>query len=521
MQTSAETIITNLHPLEIRTLLAFRQKDQLSVTDVLRIAALSEEHLRRAVEWLQHKGLIVVAVEHTQLHATLTETGFVLNDRKLLELRILDVLEARGSTSIPELARQIQEDPKDTNSAAANLKNAGSVEILPGGMVALREGADFNELLRQQRLIGQLAAAGTRRKDDLDAADWAIIERNSRKRGKGKGLFRIMEKVEKHFALTVTGQEVLELLLERNVTGEENSQLTPQMLKDGSWKTKSFRAYNITSVFPRIVVGKKNPYRQFLDFVKRTLISLGFEEMRGPLVESEFWDMDALYMPQFHPARSIHDAYYLKTPTHCQTIPEPAYSQVAETHIGGGASGSKGWRYQFDREQTKRLVLRSQGTALSVRQLANHPKIPGKYFAIARCFRYDAVDCTHAPDFFQIEGIVLGAEIDFRHLLGLLKLFALEVAHSAEVKFSPNYYPYTEPSIEVSMRHPQLGWMELGGAGIFRPEVTHPHGIDVPVIAWGLGLDRMAMVALNIQDIRDLFSTDLDVLRTKRVSATI
>ena len=112
---------------------------------------------------------------------------------------------------------------------------------------------------------------------------------------------------------------------------------------------------------------------------------------------------------------------------------------------------------------------------------------------------------------------MLGEEINFRHLLGLLKLFALEIAKAKEIKFAPDYYPFTEPSVEISMKHPTLGWIELGGAGIFRPEVTQPHGIDVPVIAWGLGLDRMAMVALGIQDIRDLFSADLDMIRNQRV----
>ena len=121
-------------------------------------------------------------------------------------------------------------------------------------------------------------------------------------------------------------------------------------------------------------------------------------------------------------------------------------------------------------------MLRSQGTAVSARTLASAPAIPGKYFSIARCFRYDQVDATHATDFFQVEGIVLGEEINFRTLLGLLNLFAREVAQAKEVKFLPAYFPFTEPSVELHVRHPRLGWMELGGAGLFRPEVTFPLG---------------------------------------------
>lgn len=519
--TAAEERIKNLHPLELRTLQTFQCHQTQFASEIVSSAALTEDQVRMALEWLQKKGLLMSIGETRELFVTLTEASQSLKAHKLLETRILERLAATDGLTISELADQLGEDRKETNIAVANLKTSGIIEIQTGGMIKLITQADISELTLRQQLLEKIAAAGICKQSDFDEYEWSLIEGGSRKRGKSKGVFRVAEKVDRQLTLTDEGWSVFTLILEKGLTGEEISQLTPQMLKDGSWKTASFRAYNIEAAFPRIVVGKKNPYRTFLDFVKRKMIALGFEEMRGPIVESEFWNMDALYMPQFHPARAIHDAYYLKKPTHCRTIQEPNYSNVAETHAHGGETDSKGWRYEFDKERTKRLVLRSQGTALSVRQLANAPKIPGKYFAIARCFRYDSIDSTHAPDFFQVEGIVLGEEINFRHLLGLLKLFALEIAQTKEMRFAPDYYPFTEPSVEVQMKHPDLGWVELGGAGIFRPEVTRPHGIDVPVIAWGLGLDRMAMVALDIQDIRELFSVDLEVVRTKRVQAAI
>ena len=233
------------------------------------------------------------------------------------------------------------------------------------------------------------------------------------------------------------------------------------------------------------------------------------------MVETEFWNSDALFMPQFHSARDIHDVYHIDEPRKAKFIEEPHLSNVAAAHENGGDTGSRGWSYNFDREFTKRLILRSQGTVLSARQLPK-ARIPGKYFGIVRCFRYDKVDATHLSDFYQTEGIVLGDEVNLRTLLGFLEMFAVEVAGAKEVKYVPGYFPFTEPSVEVHIKHPVLGWFELGGSGIFRPEVTKSLGIDVPVLAWGIGIDRMALMALGLNDLRELFSPDLEAVRLRR-----
>jgi phenylalanyl-tRNA synthetase alpha chain len=96
-------------------------------------------------------------------------------------------------------------------------------------------------------------------------------------------------------------------------------------------------------------------------------------------------------------------------------------------------------------------------------------------------------------------------------------MFAKEFADTDEIKLVPAYFPFTEPSVELFAKHPELGWIELGGAGIFRPELTKPLGVRVPVIAWGMGIDRIAMFKLGIKDIRELFSHDLKVLRETKV----
>jgi phenylalanyl-tRNA synthetase alpha chain len=297
-----------------------------------------------------------------------------------------------------------------------------------------------------------------------------------------------------------------------------HDRLTPSMLRDSSWQNKKLRRYDVKINVPSIFGGKKQHYLNFLDEVRSKFLAVGFKEMFGPIVETEFWDMDALFMPQFHSARDIHAAYYVKEPKY-EEVDKKLIEKVKLSHEIGKGTISKGWQYKFSTEKTKQLILRTQGTALSARMLTSKDlNIPGKYFGIARCFRPDVVDATHAPDFNQVEGIVVEEGLNFRHLKGLLKLFAEEFAETDQIKITPAYFPFTEPSAELHAKHPELGWIELGGSGIFRPELVQPLlGYEIPVLAWGLGVDRLAMFKLGFKDIRQLFSHDLNILRNSKV----
>jgi len=514
------SLIGSLHPLEIKVLLALREaqsRGPLKEQQLLHAAALEPSQLSMAIEWLLTKSLVRVASETTTPVVSLTKIGAQYFDKYAPIERILSAVRKADQTgkrlTIQDLQTQEGLEPTAVSSAIGTLKKEGAIRIVAGGHVeSTGAPSPTTEALREA--LKQLH--GTPR--DLRAFPerlQRVIEQYAVRRGNANEPFRVDDHVERAFALTPEGSVATDALVKQGVT-DEVSQLSPELLKDGSWRTKRFRKYTISLRPPRIAAGKRHPYREFLDAVKRKLVSMGFQEMRGPLIETEFWNMDALYMPQFHPARDIHDVYFVKQPTHAPAIAEPFFSRVAAAHRDGGRTGSTGWGYAFNEARARRLVLRSQGTAVSARTLAGGPNIPGKYFAIARCFRYDQVDATHATDFFQVEGIVLGRDINFRTLLGLLELFAREVAQAKEIKFLPAYFPFTEPSVELHVRHPHLGWMELGGAGLFRPEVTLPLDVNVPVIAWGLGLDRMAMVALGIHDIRDLFTANLEMIRTTR-----
>lgn len=304
--------------------------------------------------------------------------------------------------------------------------------------------------------------------------------------------------------------------------GNVIDELTHDILLTGLWKGKKFKTINVEVVRKKldktkIVHGKRQPYNYFLMQVRKKLVQMGFIEMTGPTIETEFWNFDALFQPQNHPARDWASTYSMKFPKFGRLPDKKIVSKVKATHENGWKTGSTGWGYKWSAKKASQLMPRAHDTAITPRYMVKGLKIPGRYFNMVRCYRPDVIDPTHGVEFIQTGGIVVAKDLNFKHMLGLLKQFAYEIAGIKETKFFCDYYPFTEPSVQISGKHPKLGWIELAGAGIFRPELTEPLGVKEPVLAWGFGIDRLAMHKLNIYDIRELFSTNLKWLRKQVV----
>ena len=512
-----KTVIKNLHPLEIKVLKNFKIGELLDNKKLELTLKYKEGHANQVFSWLKMKNLIKETGRKTQLFFELTPIGADFAERGTPEERILNLLKEKNGLKLPEIAAALCLENKDVGSAFGNLSKEGAVKMNEEKKAVFVKEPVSERFKTVLALLKKGLTSNNRTiaEDDLSSEELSIINTIAKKRGAADSPFKIMERDSVSYSLTEEAEPIQNGIEAEGITGEETGQLTSESLKTGSWKNQTFRSYNINLPPARILSGRTNPYSDFLEGVKDKLTALGFEEFDGPLVETDFWNSDALFMPQFHAARDIHDVYYIKNPTHAKTIEEPFLTNVAQAHETGGNTGSRGWNYSFDKKFTRRLLLRSQGTVLSAHQLAK-AKIPGKYFGIARCFRYDKVDATHLSDFYQTEGIVLGNEVNLKTLLGILKMFAVEIAGADEVKYVGGYFPFTEPSIEVHIKHPVLGWFELGGAGIFRPEVSRTMGVEVPVLAWGIGIDRMALMALGLNDLRELFSSDIEGVRLRR-----
>jgi len=508
-----QALVKSLHPLEVKVLLSFGPGETLTAQVLGSRLDYKVGQANQAFSWLVAKGLAAETGRSTQTVYEITDLGRDQLVKGTPEENLLQALE-KGPIPMADAATLLGLEQKDMGSAYGQLAKEGLLAMDESKKI-VRKTAEPSPRMKTLRTLLDRAAQGELAEVDLPEDQKAVLAGTAKKRGAATSPFKVNERETVAYSLTPPSVDVVRHLKESGITGEEINALTPAHLASGGWKGRVFRAYNVQAPAARLIIGRRNPYQEFILSVKDKLVSLGFEEFDGPLVETEFWNGDALFMPQFHAARDIHDVYYAKNPTHAKAIEQPWLDRVAAAHTDGGDTGSRGWQYNFDRDFTRRLVLRSQGTVLSAKQLPT-AKVPGKYFGVVRCFRYDQVDATHGADFYQTEGIVLGKDVNLRTLLGLLKMFAVEVAGATEVKYVPGYFPFTEPSIEVHIKHPVLGWFELGGSGIFRPEVTKSLGIDVPVLAWGLGIDRMALMSLGLSDLRELFTNNLETLRLRK-----
>jgi len=496
-----DAIIASLSPIE-REILPYLHLG--SVSKICETAKIDAIKVIRALQFLSNKKLVELQSK-TKKQILLGDNGVVYLKHKLPERRLLNLLAEKMTISLDEAKEKANLSENELSVALGVLKKKALIKLI-NNKISLKASKDeVTKKMLEEKFLEELPIDAKMLKPEQR---YALEQLRSR-----KDIIRIEEKKEVVFSLTKKGKEIS--ALGKSALGKLKldliEELTPEMTKTGLWKRKHFREYDITSKVPSVYGGKRQPYYAFLQEVREKLVALGFEEMTGNSIVSEFWNFDALFQPQFHVAREWSATYYVKNKLEGEKLPANIVNKVKKVH-------EKKWRIKWQLEKAKELILRPQCTVLSALTLASKPKIPGKYFAIARCYRPDVVDAKHLTEFNQVEGIIIQHDLTLRNLFGILDLFAKEIANAKEIRIVPSYFPFTEPSAELQIKHPKLGWLEVGGAGIFRKEVVMPLlGKDITVLAWGLGIDRLAMAKLNILDIRQLFSPDLEFLRSAKV----
>jgi phenylalanyl-tRNA synthetase alpha chain len=502
-------LIDKLSAAERKVLLALRELDGSEVDSVREAAGFTElVEVMNAASWLASKGLVTIG-ERMDRYITVGPGAATVVREGLPERRALAPLAQVGMMAVDDLAEAAQMDKEDVGVAMGWLKRRGWAEIrrvegrpvlelTPDGDEAVGKPTEDEELLER---LNEAAPVGLP-EGELDGRVWPLLKQR-------KALVKVREDVHRTLTLTDTGRQVLDRGLE---VREEAAQLTPQMLRTGRWKEVDLRPYDVSAYAPSSHGGKPHPVREVLERVRRVFKQMGFSEISGDFVQSAFWNMDALFTPQDHPARDLQDTLYVEGEW-VPDVSDQLVDQVRRVHEDGGDTGSRGWGGEFSIEETRRLLLRTHTTSMTIQYLAEHPEEPCKIFSLGRVFRREAIDYSHLAEFYQVEGIVMEPGASFAMLVGVMREFYQRLGFE-DIRIRPGYFPYTEPSMEVEVL---LGdkWLEMGGSGVFRPEVTAPLGVRDPVLAWGQGLERIAMILYGIDDIRQLYETDLDWLRKR------
>ena len=432
---------------------------------------------------------------------------------QLPERRIIAALDAAsGPLAMPEIAERSGLESKDVGGTLKVLKDKGwvdqqgkSLQLTEAGKAAVgsEPGAD-------EQIFAVVAQSGRTVTDRELRESRLPVEQGLKSLEERKGILDIRERVERFAQLSAQGRALVDGGIE---PVREANLLTPEMLKDGSWKEVQFRPYDVTAAAEAVYPGKIHPLVSVFEKTRRVFLEMGFEETESGYVESSFWDFDALFQPQDHPARDMQDTFYVGRPGSCRLPDEAMVQRVRHTHEGNGDCGSVGWRYKWSRELSEKTVLRTHTTASTVRALAANPASPRKVFCVGPVFRRETVDYKHLPVFHQVDGIIIDEKATFANLLGTLEAFYRKMGFT-KFQFRPAFFPYTEPSVEIFVwSEKKSDWVEMGGAGMFRPEVTEPLGCTSPVLAWGLGLERLAMFTYDLASIGELYRARLGWLK--------
>ena len=480
-----------------------KKKGKATPEEISKLQDMDIKAVMSAGDSLESKDIIKIDKEVKEV-LSLSDTGKEYAEYGLPERKILEALEEEESIRISDTADKTGLKPKEVNIAIGWLfkkkwatMDKGEIKITPEGKEALNKESEdellLNRLFETQKLL-------------LDPSK--IVKEGLNLLKKRKNIVKIKKQHKFTFELADKGKKLLDMGI---VIKDQATQLTHSDLKTERWKELEYRPYDIQAEYPDIYPGKIHPLQRTIEEIRSIFIKLGFTESKGTILESAFWNFDCLFQPQDHAAREMQDTFYIKIPQMTRLPGEDLVRKVSRVHESGGSTGSEGWGYQWDEEVARQSVLRTHTTCVSARFLEDNQP-PLKMFSVGRVFRRETITYKHLPEFHQVEGIVAAEDIDFENLLGILKEFYHKLGF--EVRFRPAYFPYTYLSTECEIYLPEKeSWIELGGSGMFRPEVLEPLGVETPVAAFGLGIERLAMIRLGITDIRMLYQSDLGWLR--------
>ncbi|UCE95640.1 MAG: phenylalanine--tRNA ligase subunit alpha [Candidatus Bathyarchaeota archaeon] len=473
------------------------------VDQIVRTSGLAHASVMRASLRLSKEKLVKV-IEQKRAIATLNDEGKAYARKGLPERQLMkSLIKLGGKARIGRVVANAKLENQLVPIALGWLRQKGwaRMEGQDRTLKALKEPKKGKDEI----VLKILAENGATITEELKKEEQEAIAALRKRK-----LVEVEKKTLRILELQAKGRKLIKKGLK---LAKEVSQLTPKLIITGKWRKTKLRKFDVTAPGPPMNPGKIHPLQQIIERAREIFLAMGFTEIRGPLIETAFWNFDALFQPQDHPAREMMDTFYLSNPKAGKLPEKKVVNAVAKTHENGWITGSKGWGYNWKTQEARRLLLRTHTTAETIKYLSKNKNPPIKVFSVDRVYRNEQLTYKHTAEFYQIEGIVVDKAVTLCDLMGTLKAFYSRFG-LRKVQFWPCYFPYTEPSAQAMVYVPRLQhWMELCGMGMFRPEVLSPMGIEYPVLAWGGGLERIAMVELGLNDIRQLYGNSLSWIR--------
>jgi len=456
------------HEIEKKIINALKKTPKLTPEKLGDVTGLSPDQVRRGIEWLKLKNLANVQ-ESQETLISLGKNGLEAKRHGLPERQLLELL-----TQKPHKLHELQKELKFIFSPAIGIAKKNNWIETKENIVSLKKVP--NEI-PEEKIIALIGV----KKIPIHV----IKDKKSLSSLKKRPDF-IIEDIIKSKIITLSNQ-AKKINVEAGKTG----------------------AIDVEAQVPEVFVARTHPLNDIIDEIREVFVTLGFSEVLGSLSQSSFWNFDALFTPQDHPARELQDTFYLER-TVAKKIASPKLIQrVSNSH-------KKSWRYYWNIEEARKMVLRTHTTCVTIKYLADKKPDEAKIFSLGRVFRNEKISYKHLAEFNQVEGIVVGKDVTLQDLMGIQREFYRRIGLT-KVKFWPTFFPYTEPSLQSMVYNERVGkWIELFGMGIFRPEVTKPLGITNPVLAWGGGIERIAMLKYGLNDVREFYNNDLNWLRSAR-----
>jgi len=462
-----------LHDIEKQIVKLLQSTPNLTERQLAQETKLSMDQIRRGVEWLRQKSLADVT-------GTIS-VSFSLGKNGLDALK----------NGLPErrLVNLVKDGPK-------------TIDDLKGSF----QGSDFNAAMNRGQKNGWI------KREKTDTGLRISLKQDDIKESTEEAAIIFLGNVIRPQAALGKYLKVIETLIHRPDFIERIPQKTKTVSLTGPAKNIDLEkldsgAIDVEADVPHVHAARIHPLKDTINEIRETFVHLGFSEILGNLSQSSFWNFDALFTPQDHPARELQDTFYLKDLNAKQLATPAQIKNVSNAH-------NKGWRYYWDIQEARKMVLRTHTTCVTIKHLADKKPDEARIFSLGRVFRNEKLSFKHLAEFNQVEGVVVGKHMTLRDLMGIQKEFYRKIGLT-KVKFWPTFFPYTEPSLQSMVYNEKLGkWIELFGMGIFRPEVTKPLGITKPVLAWGGGIERIAMLKFGLDDVREFYNNNLSWLRT-------